>query len=124
MANQKKFPQPENPLLTAYSGLIREQRFARDRSGEAEDIGQDASVRALAIADPSSIRAPMRYLMRIMRNTFIDRQRRKGREAVIHKSLELAEGGRSDQLDPERIVVARQELQRVVIAISLLPPRC
>jgi RNA polymerase sigma factor (sigma-70 family) len=124
MAKQKKISQAENPLLAAYSDLIGEQRFAKHRSGETEDIGQDASLRVLAIEDASSIRAPKRYLMRIIRNIFVDRQRRRGREAALHKSLELAESGQNDQLDPERIVSARQELERVTIAISVLPPRC
>jgi RNA polymerase sigma factor (sigma-70 family) len=124
MTKQKKISHSENPLLGAYSDLIGEQRFARDRSGETEDIGQDASIRALAIEDASSIRAPKRYLMRIVRNIFVDRHRRRGREAALHKSLELAGSGRNDHLDPERIVSARQELERVAIAISHLPPRC
>ena len=122
---QKKISQAENPLLRAYSDLIREQRFARVRSVEIEDIGQDASIRALTIEENAApIRSPKRYLMRIVRNIFVDRQRRGGREAALHKSLELAESGRNDPLDPERIVSARQELERVAIAISRLPPRC
>lgn len=124
MANQKKISQTENPLVSAYSHLIRERRLAGERSGESEDVGQDALLRALAVENTSSIRAPMRYLMRIMRNTFIDRQRQRAREAAIHKLMDLAETNRHEQLDPERIISAKQELQRVAVAISLLPPRC
>ena len=124
MANRKKPSPAENPLFSAYGDLIKKHRFAAERSSEAEDIGQDALLRALAIENTSSIRAPARYLMRMVRNIFIDRQRRKGREAAIHQSMELTQNNRHESLDPERIVSAKQELQQVALAISLLPPRC
>ncbi len=124
MADSRKTSQAGNPLVCAYGELIRDRRFARDHSGEAEDIGQDAFLRAMAVEDASSIRAPMRYLTRIMRNIFIDRQRQKKREVTSRKLLEPNEIDLRDSLDPERIISARQELERVAIAISRLPPRC
>lgn len=124
MANQKKISKTDNPLVRQYGDFIREQHSTKRGSSEREDVRQEAVLRALAVDDTSSIRAPLQYFMRIVRNIFIDRQRRSGREAAIHKYFELTETGRHDQLTPERIVSAKQELEHVATAISLLPPRC
>jgi len=98
-------------------------RAMADRDGikRDADIVQDAYVRALSRS--RNVAQPMRYLLRIARNAFIDGKRRAAREAALFSpaSQELPGG---DRIDPERILGAKQELRRVLAAIEALPPRC
>lgn len=101
------------------------RQLARRRtSGPAEDAAQDACVKALQIADPGSVREPLRYVMRIARNLFVDHRRRAGREARLFEYSDGAAQNAGDLLDPERILAGKQALNGVMAAIQALPPRC
>ena len=91
---------------------------------DADDVAQDACVRALDLPEPHSVRDPLRYLFRVARNLVIDRRRRRVREAVLSESLAVIEYGSSDPADPERILAGKQDLRRALAAIESLPPRC
>jgi RNA polymerase sigma-70 factor (ECF subfamily) len=70
------------------------------------------------------VREPARYLARIARNLFIDRNRRRKREAALFDwSADAGLAGRNG-LDPERITASEQALMRALAAIEGLPPRC
>ena len=94
------------------------------RSADSDDIAQDACIRALQVAQPSEVRDPVRYVMRVARNLFIDRQRSRKREAAIFEALGDGEIPCADSFDPERIVAGRQQLEIVLAAMAKLPPRC
>jgi RNA polymerase sigma factor (sigma-70 family) len=91
-------------------------------NSEADDLVQDACVRALQADVP--VRKPMHYLMRIARNLFIDRRRRARRESALFATPGNPEYAGSDTLDPERVLAGKQELRLVLVAIGALPPRC
>lgn len=114
--------EPESALTQACRDLVRARR--RDRSPDAEDVAQDACVRALQVPQPETVRDPVRYLLRIARNLFVDRLRQRNREALILESLPAADFAARDSVDPERILAGKQELERVLAAIERLPPRC
>jgi len=111
-------------LVEACRALAARQKRRGKNSADAEDVAQDACVRALGLAEPGAVREPVRYLLRIARNLFVDRQRRKSREAVIFHALGGIEQRASEANDPERILAGKQELQIVLAAIDDLPPRC
>jgi RNA polymerase sigma-70 factor (ECF subfamily) len=111
-------------LIEACRALALRQKRRGKTSADAEDVAQDACVRALALEQPNIVREPVRYLMRISRNLFVDRQRRKSREAAIFHSLDGIEQRAREASDPERILAGKQELQIVLEAIDSLPPRC
>jgi len=105
--------------------MVIEARRRRSHGGmEADDVAQDACVRALDLPAPQSVRDPLRYLFRIARNLVIDRRRSRTRENALSESLAVIEHGSSDPVDPERILAGKQDLERVLAAIALLPPRC
>jgi len=124
MSNRQTAPEESATLVDACRNLVRRRAAGADRSGEHEDIAQDACVRALTLARPEAVRDPIRYLMRIARNLFIDRQRSKQREAALFQALADPELQTGDGLDPERVLAGKQELRHVLAAIDGLPPRC
>lgn len=101
------------------------RQLARRRAGgDAEDAAQEACVKALQMADPGAVREPLRYVLRIARNLFVDHRRRAGREARLFEYSESAVQTAGDVLDPERILAGKQALDGVLAAIQALPPRC
>jgi RNA polymerase sigma-70 factor (ECF subfamily) len=108
-------------LTEACDTLARERRA---RSPEADDVAQEACMRALEVRQPDNVRDPVRYLMRIARNLLVDRARKRVREAALIDSLSVVEFDSGVSADPERILAGKQELQRVLAAIAKLPPRC
>ena len=112
-------------LAEACRELVTEARRRNSRGApDADDVAQDACVRALDLPAPQSVRDPFRYLFRIARNLVIDRRRSRAREAVLSESLAVIEHGSSEPADPERILAGKQDLERVLAAIASLPPRC
>lgn len=116
---------PDNSgLIEACCDLGRRRRLDKYRSGDAEDATQDACLRALQTEPLEVIRDPIRYVLRIARNAFLDRRRRRVRELLLFNSFQDVAFAISDGLDPERILGGKQALERVVAAIDILPPRC
>jgi len=109
-------------LAAACSELARSDR--KRRREDAEDVTQDACVHVLRLAAPERVLEPARYLARIARNLFIDRSRRRKREAALFDSSADAELAGRNGLDPERIAAGEQALIRALAAIAELPPRC
>ncbi len=111
-------------LADACRDLARRRREKSRGSPDAEDIEQEALLRALSTPDAAAIRDPIRFLFRIARNLFIDRHRHQRRE---HAALTLAQAsvfGGAEPLNPERILLGKDDLQRATEAIEALPPRC
>ena len=115
----------ESKLVDACQKIVAEGRRRHSRgAADADDVVQDACVRALDVHEPRSVRDPIRYLFRIARNLVIDRRRKRAREAVLSESLAVIEYGTGIPADPERILAGKQDLKRVLAAIDSLPPRC
>jgi RNA polymerase sigma-70 factor (ECF subfamily) len=125
MSRRKPVPQEES-LAQACRDLVfrRHRGVGGVRSIDAEDVAQDACLRALEVAQPGAVRHPVRYLMRIARNLFVDRKRSRQREAILFDPFAKAELSPGNVIDPERILAGKQELERVLTAIDELPPRC
>ena len=94
------------------------------RSLDGEDVRQDAAVRVLRADEPTRIDDPVRYLLRIARNLFVDAERARARErAQIDPAADLET--RADlAADPERTLAGKERLEQALAVISDLPPRC
>ena len=112
------------PIADACKELVLRHRQARRGSADSEDLEQEALLRALDASNRSAIRDPLRYLMRVARNLFIDGYRRKQREALALASTYSGRAPLTETLDPERILSGKDDLQCVLQAIKSLPPRC
>ena len=69
-------PEQQTKLADACREIAAEGRRRNARGAlDADDVAQDACVRALDLPAPSNVRDPIRYLFRIARNLVIDRRR-------------------------------------------------
>jgi RNA polymerase sigma factor (sigma-70 family) len=123
MAPVRTQPDSETKLAEACREVVLDARRRGSRP-DADDVAQDACMRALDLEAPDKVRDPVRYVLRIARNLAIDRRRRRVREAALSESLAVIEHRSSEPADPERILAGKQDLERVLAAIALLPPRC
>jgi RNA polymerase sigma-70 factor (ECF subfamily) len=124
MSNRGTPPQKKTALADACRDLVNRGRRSGQRAPDAEDVAQDACVRALRVAQPEAVRQPAHYLMRIIGNLFIDLKRGRQREAALFQPLTNVEPKPGNAIDPERILAGKQELGTVLAAIDALPPRC
>ena len=88
----------------------------------AKDIAQEAFIRLSKEFVRSEIRQPKAYLYRIARNLVIDHFRRISREPIA-QCAELPETIPDPAPDPERYVMAKDELNKLHAAILDLPSR-
>lgn len=124
MSNRGTPSQGKTALADACRDLAERGRRSGQRAPDAEDVAQDACVRALRVAEPAAVRQPAHYLMRIIGNLFIDLKRGRQREAALFRPLAEVELKPGDAIDPERILAGKQELETVLAAIDALPTRC
>jgi RNA polymerase sigma-70 factor (ECF subfamily) len=122
MSHPPAVPSEQKTSLTdACSTLARERRT---RSADADDVSQEACMRALEVSRPQAVRDPVRYLLKIARNLIVDRARKRVRDAALIETLAIVECDTRVSTDPERVFAGKQELRRVLAAIGKLPPRC
>ena len=90
---------------------------------EAEDLTQEVLIRVTqkgAAIDPTR---PDAYVFQIAANLLRDRGRRLKVRTAYQMGLGVAEGNRVEELDPSRVVQARQSLATVAAALRELPER-
>lgn len=105
--------------LTSYANGIVGDR------GRAEDVVQEAWLRfGAASASGRPLEEPVGYLYRIVRNLAVDCRRRMVRESrLLGASLAGIEQLSDGQPTPEAELLARDELRRLIEAMSELPER-
>jgi RNA polymerase sigma-70 factor (ECF subfamily) len=97
--------------------------LTRDET-EAEDLLQESLLRAFrGLASLNRDLSPKAWLLKIMKNSHIDRGRRK-RARPIEEELQEDQGVRDDALplNPEQILLRRLAIEDVRSAIRRLPP--
>jgi RNA polymerase sigma-70 factor (ECF subfamily) len=119
-----------SPLIAAYlnrrQDLVRFFALRLRSEQAAEDLVQEIYLRAAAAARQDEIRNPESYLFKLGSNLMLDRlrsQRRAGRRDYVWLDLHAgSEDGRAPEPSAERVVEARQQLQRIVEILGELPP--
>lgn len=114
-----------NKLFGEYEGL---ERFFQRRVGcrqEAKDLTQETFARLCRAADRDPVEQPRGLLFRIAHNLLIDRARRQKCRPDEKLSENPAEdGGSFTQVDPLRVLAARDDLEIVQKALAALSARC
>lgn len=89
----------------------------------ADDVVQDAYMKIIEAEAIFTVREPLPYIFRIVRNLAIDRYRRASLEATFFTSSDEAGYLESTKITPETISIGRQELLMVACALNELPAR-
>jgi RNA polymerase sigma factor (sigma-70 family) len=103
-------------------------RFATPIVGcpiRAEDVVQEAFLRYAPIADRPSLREPINYLYRIVRNLSIDMTKagRFGNLPIADNNNNDLELIQDQTLDPEQVAITRDELRVILGVLAELPER-
>lgn len=101
------------------------RRYFAKRAGgaEAEDLVQEVFVRLQARAAGGTVDNVERYLFAIANNVLVSRHRYEAarvlsRQGPLTEALQPVE-----DLTPERVLIGKQEYQRMIVALRKLPPR-
>src|SRR3954470_17241473 len=103
------------PHLDAAHGFAR--WLTRDPVA-AQDLAQEAMLRALRYFHAFRGEEAKPWLLRIVRNTWLDQRARHGGK----QPLEMAENQPSEEPDPEQSAVAGDRRRQVAKALAALPP--
>lgn len=90
---------------------------------EAEDLTQDVLMRVAEKGAAIDAARPDAYVFQIAANLLRDRGRRMKVRAIYQQGLGASEGSRVEELDPDRVLQARQSLATVVNALREMPER-
>lgn len=94
-------------------------------AGRAEDVVQEAFLKFRSAAASRLLEEPVGYLYRVVRNLSVDGRRRLSLEdRHVSGGVEVSAAEVSEDLpSPEQVVIARQDLDRVMAAMAELPER-
>jgi RNA polymerase sigma factor (sigma-70 family) len=112
-------------FLAAQAELLRYATRITGDSTEAEDVMQEAWLRFRAIAGARPLEEPHGYLVRIVRNLALDRQRKQGRENRLFVPDTTAAVGYVPSEEPSQQagLEGRDELARLRKTMARLPER-
>jgi len=108
--------------MAQYGPALRRYFLKRVGPNEAEDLVQEVFVSLQVRGSSSNIDNVQGYLFRVAANALVRRKERQkwdwSNHAVLDEGLDL-----SDEVSPERILMGKQELEKLLEALRLLPPR-
>ena len=111
----------EEVVLPHLDAAFNYARWLTKSDADAEDVVQDAAVRALRFFSSLRNDDARAWLLTIVRNTWYARFSKVG-HAAQHAVFDAMKDDRTDeQLDPEALVIQRQDVERVQLAIEELP---
>lgn len=108
--------------MVQYGPAVRRYFLRRAPAAEVDDLVQEVFVKLQARGDVAEIANVERYLFRTASSVLADRHRQPGWRWGSQEELGAAEN-LIDEASPERIVIGREALGRVVSALETLPPR-
>ena len=109
--------------MVQYGPAVRRYFLRRAPAGEADDLVQEVFVKLQARdGGVGAIANIERYLFRTASSVLADRHRQRGWRWGAQEDLTAADQ-LIDDVSPERIVISREALGRVVSALEALPPR-
>jgi RNA polymerase sigma-70 factor (ECF subfamily) len=111
--------------LTHRDGLVRYVHTITGDRDQAEDVVQEAYLRLDQTLTRRLLEDPGRYLFRIVRNLALDGRRRGRRDGRLYAAdpEALLEQASDDQPSPETETLARDEYERLLAALAMLPER-
>src|SRR6266566_10170056 len=109
----------EEVVLPHLDAAFNYARWLTKSDADAEDVVQDAAVRALRFFSSLRNDDARAWLLTIVRNTWYGRFSRAG--GADHHRDETNDDRPDEQLDPAALVIQRQAVERVHRAVEGLP---
>lgn len=114
-------PSFDTTWVSRYGPPLRRYFSRRADPRDVDDLVQETMLRVQAISASSQVADIERYLFRTAHNVLIDQRRA---EHTRRRAFDFVEaGGEADDRTPERIVIARDELERMRGIVLGLPER-
>jgi RNA polymerase sigma factor (sigma-70 family) len=107
--------------MVRYGPALRTYFRKKVGPSEAEDLVQDVFVALHDRGRVDDIEHVNRYLFRVAANALKHRGKLAARDGSEHAGVEELE--LFDELSPERVLMAKQALSRLLLALNDLPPR-
>ena len=125
MARMSEAPTPDSGTVERFRALMLPHLdaaygFARWLTRDpvtAQDLAQEAMLRALRYFHAFRGEEARPWLLRIVRNTWVDQRAKKGED----QPLEVAENQPADGPDPEQSALAGDRRRQVAAALAALP---
>ncbi len=109
--------------LVRFGPALRRYFAKRAGATEADDLVQEVFVRLQARAAGGEVDNVERYLFAIANNVLVSRHRYEG-SRVFSRQGPLTDAVQPvEDLTPERVLIGRQECERMIVALGQLPPR-
>src|SRR6478609_5037630 len=111
----------EEVVLPHLDAAYNYARWLTRSDADAEDVVQDAAVRALRFFSSLRNDDARAWLLTIVRNTWYTRFSKPGRADQYAVLDDMKDERPDEQLDPEALVIQRQAVEKVQRAIGELP---
>ena len=115
-------PEELRAWIAQYGPALRRYFMKRASAAEADDLVQDVFLAMQARGEGAAIENIEGYLFRTAANVLVRRRQRQtwdwDRHAALDEAPDLA-----DELSPERVLMGKEAVDRLVGALSDLPPR-
>src|SRR5215831_15930447 len=111
----------EEIVLPHLDAAFNYARWLTKNDADAEDVVQDAYVRALRFFSSLRDENARAWLFTIVRNTWYGRFPRRAGGAVVHVAHEDADNRADASLDPEAQMIQQQTVEHVRRALETLP---
>lgn len=113
-------------LVARYDALVHKLAVRLGSRDLADDALHDAWLRLERSPEPSTVKDPFAYVLRVALNLGRDHRRRDERRAGLLAGQAMGEGDEAladEAPDPERVTVARSEWATIKQALAALPER-
>ena len=111
----------EEVVLPHLDAAFNYARWLTKSDADAQDVVQDAAVRALRYLSSLRNDDARAWLLTIVRNTWYARFSKAGRAGQRQVFDDMKDERPDEQLDPEALVIQQQTVERVHRAIEALP---
>jgi RNA polymerase sigma-70 factor (ECF subfamily) len=111
----------EDVVVPHLDAAFNYARWLTKNDADAEDVVQDATIRALRFFSSLRNDDARAWLLTIVRNTWYGRLARQGHSQPVGVYDEMTDNRRDEALGPEALVLQQQAVEQVQRAVESLP---
>ena len=111
----------EDVVVPHLDAAFNYARWLTKNDADAEDVVQDATIRALRFFSSLRNDDARAWLLTIVRNTWYGRLARQGHSQPVGVYDEMTDNRRDEALGPEALVLQQQTVEQVQRAVESLP---